>query len=70
MFHHAPNASKLALLHLIDYLQARGLTWVDIQVMTPHMAVLGAQEIPRDEFLDRLETERARGLTLFGPVTP
>ncbi len=66
MFHHAPNASKLALLHLIDHLQTRGLLWMDIQVMTPHMAVLGAHEIPRDEFLDRLDAEQRRGLILFG----
>lgn len=65
MFHHQPNASKLALLHLIDHLQTRGLTWMDIQVMTPHMAALGAHEIPRDEFLDRLDAERLRRLTLF-----
>ena len=66
MFHLAPNASKLALLFLMEHLQARGLGWIDIQVMTPHMAVLGAHEIPRDEFLDRLEVEHARGLRLFG----
>ena len=66
MFHHAPNASKLALLHLVDHLQRRGMGWMDIQMMTPHMAALGASEITRDEFLDRLETEQKRGLTLFG----
>ncbi|MBV9848212.1 MAG: leucyl/phenylalanyl-tRNA--protein transferase [Armatimonadetes bacterium] len=65
MFHRAPNASKLALLHLIDHLRARGLDWLDIQMMTPHMAALGATEIPRDEFLDRLDATCARGLTLF-----
>lgn len=65
MFHHAPNASKMALLFLLDHLRARGLGWMDIQVMTPHMAALGAHEIPRDEFLDRLEAEHARGLALF-----
>ena len=66
MFHTAPNASKLALLFLIDHLRARGLGWIDIQMMTPHMAVLGAHEVPRDEFLDRLDVEHARGLNLFG----
>lgn len=65
MFHHVPNASKLALLFLLDHLRARGLGWMDIQVMTPHMAALGAHAIPRGEFLDRLEAERARGLTFF-----
>ncbi|MGI4790109.1 MAG: leucyl/phenylalanyl-tRNA--protein transferase [Janthinobacterium lividum] len=65
MFHRASNASKLALLFLCDHLQARGLQWVDIQVMTPHLAVLGASEIPRDLFLDRIDHERQRGLVLF-----
>ena len=65
MFHRAPNASKLALLYLVDHLSARGLSWIDIQVMTPHMAALGAIVIPRNQFLDRLETESSRGLILF-----
>ncbi len=65
MFHQAPNASKLALLFLVNHLRGRGLEWMDIQMTTPHMAVLGACETPRDEFLNRLEAEHARGLTLF-----
>lgn len=65
MFHRTPNASKCALLFLCDYLHTRGLSWIDIQVMTPHLAALGASEISRDEFLDRLETERQRRLVLF-----
>jgi leucyl/phenylalanyl-tRNA--protein transferase len=65
MFHLRPNASKLALLHLIEHLRARGLDWLDIQVMTPHMSVLGAKEITRDEFLAKLAAARARGLRLF-----
>lgn len=65
MFHTRPNASKLALLHLVDHLRSRGLDWMDIQVMTPHMDVLGAREIDRDAFLERLRATRARGLRLF-----
>ncbi|MEW6365538.1 MAG: leucyl/phenylalanyl-tRNA--protein transferase [Acidobacteriota bacterium] len=66
MFYTAPNASKLALLHLIEHLSSRGLEWLDIQVMTPHMARFGAREIPRDDFLRMLAESRARGLKLFG----
>ena len=66
MFHHAPNASKLALLHLIDHLKSRGLDWIDIQTLTPHMQALGATLIPRNQFLDQLQATRTRGLTLFG----
>ncbi|HEX8747333.1 MAG TPA: leucyl/phenylalanyl-tRNA--protein transferase [Pyrinomonadaceae bacterium] len=65
MFHLHPNASKLALLHLIDHLQARGLDWIDIQVLTPHMTALGAKEIDRDEFLFKLKATRARQLKIF-----
>jgi leucyl/phenylalanyl-tRNA--protein transferase len=65
MFHLRPNASKLALLHLVEHLQARGLEWLDIQMLTPHMAALGAVEVARDEFLARLSATLARGLKLF-----
>jgi leucyl/phenylalanyl-tRNA--protein transferase len=66
MFYLRPNASKLALLHLVDHLGARGLDWIDIQMVTPHMAALGAREIPRAEFLERLARTQARRLRLFG----
>jgi leucyl/phenylalanyl-tRNA--protein transferase len=65
MFHHEPNASKLALLHLVDHLASAGLDWIDIQVMTPHLERLGAHVVPRAAFLDRLTRTRARGLILF-----
>jgi leucyl/phenylalanyl-tRNA--protein transferase len=65
MFHLVANASKLALLFLIDHLKSRGATWIDIQVMTPHFEVLGAKEICRDEFLDKLEAAQKNNLKLF-----
>jgi leucyl/phenylalanyl-tRNA--protein transferase len=65
MFHRAPNASKLALLHLVDHLRARGATWLDCQVMTGHMRALGAREIGRAKFLDMLAAAQASGLDLF-----
>jgi len=65
MFYLAPNASKLALLNLIDHLKSRGLEWIDIQVMTPHLERLGAKMISRDAFLERLAETRGRGLRLF-----
>jgi leucyl/phenylalanyl-tRNA--protein transferase len=66
MFYREPNASKLALLHLVSHLASRGLDWLDIQVLTPHMARLGAQAVARDGFLARLAATRSRGLQLFG----
>ena len=66
MFYMRPNASKLALLHLIEHLAARGLDWIDVQQLTPHMQSFGARLIPREEFLDRLAAALARGRDLFG----
>ncbi|GBD27805.1 Leucyl/phenylalanyl-tRNA--protein transferase [bacterium HR30] len=65
MFYRESNASKLALLFLIDHLSSRGLDWMDIQMMTPHMARLGARLISRGEFLSKLLETRRRGLKLF-----
>jgi len=65
MFHLRPNASKLALLFLIEHLKKRGATWLDIQVMTPHFEVLGAKEIGREEFLDKLEKAQTENPSLF-----
>lgn len=65
MFHRESNASKLALLFLIEHLRKRGSTWLDCQVMTPHMKALGAKEISRSDFLKKLSATRDRGLVLF-----
>jgi leucyl/phenylalanyl-tRNA--protein transferase len=65
MFHRETDASKLVLLRLVDHLAARGLDWLDVQVMTPHVERLGARPIPRRAFLDRLARTRARGIRLF-----
>jgi len=65
MFHLRPDASKLALVFLIDHLRARGATFLDCQVMTPHMRDLGARDISRGKFLDLLAETQAKGLKLF-----
>src|SRR5262249_14541303 len=65
MFHLEPNASKFALLYLIDHLKQRGLDWIDIQVLTPHMESLGARNIRRLVFLKRLTSTLSRKLKLF-----
>lgn len=65
MFYREPNASKLALLFLIDHLRERGSTWLDCQVMTPHMEALGAKEIGRTEFLAKLSEAQQPNLLLF-----
>jgi leucyl/phenylalanyl-tRNA--protein transferase len=65
MFYKQPNASKLVLLHLIEHLQGRGSTWLDVQVMTPHIQALGAKEIDRSEFLKKLRQTQSQHLILF-----
>ena len=65
MFFKRSNASKFALLHLIEHLKTKGSTWLDIQVMTPHFKTLGATTIDRLEFLDNLKTEQEKQLKLF-----
>ena len=62
MFHRQTNVSKFCILYLIEVLKQRGLDWIDIQVMTPHMEALGAKLIPRRQFLARLAETRKRGL--------
>jgi len=65
MFYREPNASKLALLFLIDHLRTRGSMWLDAQVMTPHMKALGAKDISRERFLSKLKNAQAEDLVLF-----
>lgn len=66
MFFKRPNASKLALLHLIDHLASRGSTWLDCQVMTPHMIALGAREVTRAKFVAKLRRAQRSAAGLFG----
>jgi len=68
MFRRESDASKLALLHLIEHLRGRGLGWMDVQILTPHLVRLGAHTLPRARFLDLLRRTRARGLRLFPPA--
>lgn len=54
MFSRSPNASKLALAYLMDRLAIGGFTLFDTQFITDHLTTLGAREIPRAEYHDRL----------------
>lgn len=55
MFHRQTDASKIALVALVDRLKARGFALLDVQFTTPHLQRFGAAEIPRSAYLDRLE---------------
>ena len=65
MFHCRPDVSKLCVLRLVAHLGSRGATWIDIQQLTPHFARLGAREISRGEFLEKLATEQQARRVLF-----
>lgn len=54
MFHSATDASKVALVALVDWLRESGATLLDVQWLTPHLESLGAVAITRDEYLSHL----------------
>ena len=55
MFSRRSNASKIALAHLAKQLESWNYGMIDCQMNTPHLASLGAREIPREEFIVRLQ---------------
>lgn len=55
MFHRATDASKVCLLHLAARLVAGGFQLLDTQFVTPHLATLGAIEVPRRAYRTLLE---------------
>jgi len=54
MFSRATDASKVAFAHLVRQLEAWGYALVDCQVASAHLFSLGAEEVPRAEFLAQL----------------
>ncbi len=55
MFHYESDASKVALYYLVKRLKEQGFVLFDIQMVTPITQQLGAVEIPRGDYLTRLE---------------
>lgn len=64
MFSFKTDASKIALAHLSAQLERWNFGMIDCQMNTPHLASLGAREIPRSEFIARLQE-----LINYAPVT-
>jgi leucyl/phenylalanyl-tRNA--protein transferase len=54
IFSRETDASKVALVALVERLRARGFVLLDTQFLTPHLARFGAVEIPRAEYERRL----------------
>lgn len=55
MFHRQRDASKVALMTLVETMRGSGMTLLDVQWATDHLVSLGAQAIPRSEYLRRAQ---------------
>jgi leucyl/phenylalanyl-tRNA---protein transferase len=66
MFSDVPNASKAAFITLVEQLALRGVGLIDSQVFTPHLATLGAKDIPRTRYIHEMKEL----LLLPGPEAP
>lgn len=54
MFYSIPNASKVAMVRLVEHLRHKGFELFDVQVQNPHLARFGALELDPFEFRQRL----------------
>ncbi|WP_411269971.1 leucyl/phenylalanyl-tRNA--protein transferase [Alteromonas sp. CYL-A6] len=59
MFHRQSNASKLALMALVEHMQRHDMAFIDCQMPTEHLASLGAKTIAKNDFLLRLDGNTA-----------
>jgi leucyl/phenylalanyl-tRNA--protein transferase len=55
MFTRRSDASKIALVYLVRQLERWSFGMIDCQMSTPHLASLGAHEIPRPDFMRALQ---------------
>ncbi|WP_296492263.1 leucyl/phenylalanyl-tRNA--protein transferase [Rhodoferax sp.] len=60
MFYRQPDASKIALAALVSLCRHHHISQIDCQQNTAHLASLGAHEIPRPEFIERIQALRQR----------
>jgi len=55
MFSKVSNASKFGFISLVNRLKSEGIRLIDCQVYTAHLESMGAEEIPRSEFIKYLK---------------
>jgi leucyl/phenylalanyl-tRNA--protein transferase len=67
MFYHVTDASKVALVALVERLRDRGFTLLDCQIPSQHLIRFGARTIPRAEFLQILRAGLDQPADLTGP---
>ena len=59
MFTTIDHASKFCLVYLMNYLDQRGVTWIDTQMVSPVVAQLGGKEVSREYFIEKLKISSA-----------
>lgn len=67
MFSRKTDASKIALVALVDELRARGFELLDTQWLTGHLQRFGGEEIPREEYQRRLKLALGEQGGVFHP---
>lgn len=55
MFHTVTDASKIALVFLVEFLKEQNFQLLDCQYLNPHLLQFGAYEVTQEEFLSRLQ---------------
>jgi leucyl/phenylalanyl-tRNA--protein transferase len=68
MFSRVPNASKVALIRLCQQLRQWGFAVIDCQLGSDHLETMGAQVIPRSEFIDLLKQYSKLKLPVNGSI--
>jgi leucyl/phenylalanyl-tRNA--protein transferase len=70
MFHRVRDASKVALVHLVERLRARGYELLDTQATTAHLRRFGCVEIPAAQYLKLLQSAMTKACVFRGEITP
>ncbi len=70
MFHNRRDASKVALVGLVEILRRGGATLLDVQWTTEHLVTLGAVDVERDEYLRRLAASVDLPVDPFSTTAP
>ena len=69
MFHKVTNASKLAMLNLVNLVKSEHALFIDCQMQNSHLASLGCVEVSREQFLLQLKQQNTDNFsrTLWQP---
>lgn len=70
MFHRVTDASKIALVDLVTRFRAAGGRVVDVQLTTEHLRTMGAEDVPRADFLDLLGSCRDHDVRMRTTARP